>query len=166
MKVSKRCIRETIGEWRQMENGRRKRVKGGVWRMVDGGWELPYESNYNDWCCLLPFPLASFILRKWKTHPLSLCYTRVLQRHAKPCHNPWSSTNPGSIPLPHSCSSSIRLLCVFPSTSPSPSSLSIPPSASSFHSFVFITAASTRFVCDCCTCKMLAWCTAVYTRDD
>lgn len=109
---------------------------------------------------------------------LSLRYRRVLRSGAKACHNLSSSANTGSIypalgfplsTLLHLYSASIGLrsfpflsicLCPYPSCSQLPS----------FHSFVFITAALTWLcvtaVIGPSTCKMLAWCTAVYTEDD
>lgn len=111
---------------------------------------------------------------------LSLRYKLVLRTGAKPCHNLSSSANTGSIypalgfPLStrlHLYSASIGLLsfsisllsiCLCPY--PSPSQLPL------FRSFVFITAVLTRLcvtaVIGSSTCKMLAWCTAVYTGDD
>lgn len=125
MKVSKRCIRETIGEWRQMENGRRKRVKGGCggWLMVDGS------------CRMRVIIMTDVVYSHFPSHHLfwgsgkpthSLCVTReyysaMPSRVITPDHPLILEASPSLIPalLPSDFSVSFLLLPLLLRLSPS-----------------------------------------------
>lgn len=141
---------KTDGKWKE-EDG-----EGGV---DDGGWEQPYESNYNDWCCLLPFPLASFILWRWKTQPPFLCVTdecyRVVPRNVIISLLPLILkvfVLPLTYHFPPPLISCIHLSCFFlPFFFTYHLPLLLPPFLSSFFPFFcFHYCCVDTAVCDCC----------------